>query len=169
MFQIRANLELPQVDLVGYKNTLAQILEKAITEAAFGWVSTAISLIPIWSGASRATFAALAADINFSLQVAPVTTAPNRVAEGAEASSGGVVFDRSAGIFSFSYSTTLGHLIFNENFNANVTKDPKVFAKLLQPGPYNFQELANRQAAGVIDSIVYPDPRDFILVTRLSI
>ena len=109
MFQIRANLELPQVDLVGYKNTLGKILETAITEAAFGWVSTAISLIPVWSGASQATFAALAQDISFSLQVAPKSDAPNRVAEGKRASEGGVVFDRDAGFFSFSYSTTLDH------------------------------------------------------------
>ena len=132
-------------------------------------MSTAVSLIPVWSGASRATFAALAQDISFSLQVSPKSDAPNRVAEGREASDGGVVFDRNAGFFSFSYSTTLDHLIFNEDFNANVKNDPKVFAKLLQPGPYNFQELANKQAAGVIDGIVYPDPRDFILVTQLRI
>ncbi len=169
MFQIRANLQLPQIDLAGYKTTLSNILETAITEAAFGWVSTAVSLIPVWSGASRATFAALAQDISFSLQGAPKSGAPDRTAEGRNASDGGVVFDRNAGIFSFSYSTTLDHLIFNEDFNANVTKDPKVFAKLLEPGPYNFQELANRQASGVLDRIVYPDPRAFILVTRLSI
>lgn len=162
MFTLKALLRGPEIKLAEYRTALGTVAEEAITEAAFAWVETAISFIPVWSGASRATFAALAEDISFQIQIGTAANAPDREAQGRQESSGGVNFDRARGHFSFSYSTTLDHLIFNENFNANVKEDPKVFARLLQPGPYNFQEQANARALEVIQDVVFPDIREFI-------
>ena len=89
------------------------------------------------------TFSELAAEVGFSLQINP-TAAGRRLGlgpgAGAAQSSGRFGGNIKTGVFTFEYTTTLEHLIFNEFNNANVTIDPKVFASLRNPGPYKFQE-----------------------------
>jgi hypothetical protein len=100
--------------------------------------------MPVWSAASRATFAPLASQVEYALGYSPVSDAPNRIDIGIGASPGdNGTFQRgeTPGVYSFTYSTTLPHLIVNEYHNANnfPPKNGRSF-HLTDPGPYRFQE-----------------------------
>ena len=164
MFSIKAALQYPKLNLAAYRAALADSAKETIAESAFVWIDVATSIIPVWSGASRATFARLAQDVSFQLQLGNTPAAPDRTSLGLAQSDGGVEFDEQRGIFSFRYETTLDHLVFNEKKNANDGGDPAVFSRLLRPGPYNFHETANQAARSVFESLVIPDVRDFMTI-----
>ena len=167
MFRIQATLRAPVIRLGEYKNAFGNAAEGNITQAAFVWVSTAVALIPVWSGASRATFAKLARAISFSFDNRPVSTAPDRRSRGESESEGDVIFDRASGNFLFRYATDLKWLVFNEENDANQGGDPDVFFRLLNPGPYNFVDTANDAARPVLQDFVPPRVEAFITVRRV--
>lgn len=136
----------------------------AITHAAFEYVMATTALIPVWSGASHATFLHLSRAIGFQLSITQQPNAPRRVNYGLRNSSGSFEADVNAGIFSFEYETHLRHLIYNEYNNANLTPDPGLFFRLLQPGPYNFQEAGREAVLRSFRDLELPDPRPFIKI-----
>lgn len=137
--KISATFRVPRVDFVKYKRALQETLGDAIAHAAFEWLGATTTIIPVWSGASRATFMPLASQIGFQLSVQPIAW-KDRVDIGLSNATGSLTADSEKGQFSFTYSTTLPWLIYNEFNNANITPDPTLFSRLLQPGPYHFQE-----------------------------
>ena len=60
---------------------------------------------------------------------------------------------KETGEYSFSYSTTLPWLIWNEYHNANVEPDPTLFGRLTKPGPYNFQAVGARAFMAFADKV----------------
>jgi hypothetical protein len=100
----------------------------------------------------------------------PVSDAPDRIQMGLN--NGEAVFevDSSQSIYSFTYSTTLPHLIINEYFNANdfPEKNGHQF-HLTHPGPYHFQEAGRRTFERFAESdIQLPDLTDFVDTVQLS-
>lgn len=164
MLRIRATLRAPRIRLAEYKNAFGNAAEAHIAHTAFVWVSTAVALIPTWSGASRATFEKLANSISFNFENSPTSSAPDRRGDGESQSQGGLDSDRAKGVFSFHYGTSLEHLIFNEENDANQGGDPKVFFRLLQPGPYNFVAQANDAARPVFEDFVPPRVETYLTV-----
>jgi hypothetical protein len=167
MFQIRAKLRSSSIRLSEYKIAFANAAEANIAQAAFVWVSTAVAIIPVWSGASRATFEKLASAISFNFDNTPKTPGIDARDEGRAESEGGVFSDRARGVFSFRYSTSLEHLIFNESNDANQGGDPNVFFRLINPGPYNFVDQANDAARPVLEDFVPPNLEAFITVRQV--
>src|SRR6476620_8661382 len=128
--RISATLRAPRVDFSKYRKALQEVLGDAIAQAAFQWLGATTAVIPVWSGASMATFQPLASAIGFSLSVSPVSFA-DRVNLGLSNATGEITADANTGNFTFKYSTTLAHLIYNEFNNANISPDPTLFSRLL--------------------------------------
>ncbi len=139
--QFKATFEKPRIDRAAWFRLMGGEMEQTLEIAVVAWLNAATAPIPVWSGASRGTFSDLAARVNFSLRIAPTALGSKLglgPSTGAAQSTGTFTVDRRRGIFRAKYSTSLEHLIFNEFNNANAGGDPKVFARLRNPGPYGF-------------------------------
>lgn len=155
--KLTGTLRAPRLNMSRYKEALKQELGEAIARAAFEWLSTVTNIVPVWSGASRATFLPLASQIGFQLTIDPATDF-SRIPLGLQHSTGEVTSDPDKGQFTFRYATTLAHLIYNEFNNANISPDPTLFSRLIQPGPYRFQEMGQKAFEEVAQSVSLPDP-----------
>lgn len=162
--RITATLQVPRINLPQYKKRLGEDMTAALTEAAFDWIQATTAQIPVWSGASHATFLHLSRSIGFQLSISPASRAPRRVNYGLQNSDGSFTVDVNAGRFQFDYSTTLKHLIYNEYNNANLDPDPGLLSRLLNPGPYQFQNAGREAFLRSIRGAALPDPRPFIKV-----
>lgn len=151
----------PRLALANYQKRLATTLNTAIAEAAAEWLGAVLNKVPVWSGASQATFLPLARAIDYALTIQPVLSAKrSRVNLGLQKSDGVVVADPVAGKFHFHYETSLEHLIHNEFHNANVDPDPTKFkgVDLINPGPYEFQKLGQQAFERYAAGVSLPDP-----------
>ena len=158
------SLIAPQIDLRKYKAFLNKELPKFLNQAAARWLNaTAIAIVPVWSGASRATFLKLASAVSFQLSIGRSPTAPNRVSLGKSKSSGGIKINKSKGTYFFFYQTTLEHLVHNE-FNP-----PPAGFNLIKPGPYRFQEAGAAAFTVFAAKAVLPSPWRFLKVKRLKL
>lgn len=135
--RFKYRLGTPYLNLAAYKKELHRAMSEAIAQATMEWLDTVLKEIPVWSGASRATFLALANQINYGVDISPV--AMDRTSQGVIQSSGEIVTDISKGRYVFSYNTTLPWLVWNEYHNANVEPDSTLFYRVLKEGPYMFQ------------------------------
>jgi hypothetical protein len=167
---------LPKVDMNEFNKLLDERLVRAITQGAREWLTAVIEDstprvgMPVWSAASRATFSPLASQAEFALGYAPVPDAPNRIDMGIGASPGdNGTFERgeTPGMYSFTYSTSLRHLIINEYNNANtfLNKDGKQYFHLTDPGPYHFQEKGKAAFLKYAATVSLPDVPVFTATT----
>jgi hypothetical protein len=165
--KFKATFQTVRVDFSRYHRALQEALGDAIAQAAFQWLGATTAAIPVWSGASLATFLPLASATGFSLSVSPVSF-KDRISLGLRNASGSITADASTGKFEFEYSTTLEHLIYNEFNNANITPDPSLFARLLTPGPYHFQEKGQEAFRKAVQDVRLPEPIYTIKTLRVS-
>ena len=66
-----AQFSMPRIDVAAYRSALDRHMSDMIAQALMTWLEAVLAEIPVWSGASRATFVKLAQEIGFSLPVAP--------------------------------------------------------------------------------------------------
>lgn len=152
-----ANLTTFSLDLRSYRRALHSQMTQAIQEATRQWLNaTVVALIPVWSGASAATFIELARQVSFPLHVRPKRGVKNRVPLGQLHSDGSIEFGPDK--YVFKYSTRLPHLIWNEYHNANVDPDPGLFGVLVNPGPYHFQRAGQAAFANYASRVRLPNP-----------
>ena len=161
--KLNANFRVPRYSLERYQQLLKDQLGQAIADAAAEWLGATVSLIPVWSGASRGTFRPLASKIGLQILILPRAFV-ERIGFGESNATGEVTIDPSAGRFTFTYATTLAHLIYNEFSNANVTPDPTLFARLLHPGPYRFQAAGEKAFREFSRSVRLPDPSPALII-----
>jgi hypothetical protein len=144
-------------DLDGYRRAVDKHLRETIAMALMEWLeATVLAEIPVWSGASRATFLAVARHIQYSIpifSVAPV----NRVGQGMAESVGELETDSAKGRYVFKYSTTLPWLIVNEYFDAT-----QWGFNLKKPGPYNFQLKGQLAFESFAANVRLPNPLPYI-------
>jgi len=149
----------PRVDLAKFRAQLHSELLELLTRAAFEWLEETAKTIPQWSGASAATFLHLARQIGYSLPISKASNAPfSGESIGLAQSKGEFVSDPQSGKYHFEYSTRLTHLIYNEFNNANITPDEKLFSRLLNPGPYRFQDRGQAAFLRVASGVRLPEP-----------
>ncbi len=137
---LSVNLKALKVNLAKYKSALHERLSEALAESCRVWLTTVVKEstsvgLPIWSGASIATFSPLASHIAYALALSPVADAPNRIALGVGHGTG--LFEpgtKKRGLYTFTYQTTLPHLLINEYNDAT-----QWGFNLKHPGPYGFQ------------------------------
>ncbi len=130
---------------------LDKILSKDLERAAQTWLNATVMLaVPVWSGASRATFLKLARKVNHPLTITGIKkSAKGGIRKGKDGprlgfqkSKGEVSLGTQPGIYTFTYETSLFRLVFNEFNDANDNPVAgRLFAQLRNPGPYNFQEI----------------------------
>lgn len=166
--KLNARFQVPRYSVDRYLDLMKDQLGQAITDAAIEWLSTVITLIPLWSGASLATFKPLASKISLPLVISPRAFV-DRVSFGESNATGDVIVDPSAGRFTFTYSTTLAHLIYNEFNNANETPDPTLFARLLNPGPYRFQDAGEKAFRDFAKGVRLPDPTPALIIRTIRV
>ena len=150
---LTAKLKIPQIDVSSYRTATHDCLSETITKAAIAWIDNAEGIIPVWSGASRATFLDLANKVGYQLMIDPV--AASRIELGYENSTADFTADKQTSTYSFKYSTSLAHLIINEYNDAT-----QWGFHLKRPGPYHFQQ-AGRNALRRI-TVSMPALRPFI-------
>ena len=147
-------LRVPRINVDQYRTILDRHMKEALAEGLMAWLDAVLLEIPNWTGASRATFWRLAGLINVQ-----VDASGPRVGIGQLAGDGSLATDKAKGIYTFTYSTTLPWLIWNEYHNANVDPDPTKHpppAKLHKPGPYGFQLKGIDAFQRVADNLTLP-------------
>ena len=125
-------------DVAATRAALDQAAKQAIRGALQEFLIAALAPIPNWSGASRATFNALANQVGVN------TEASGGGVSAGEADSTGSVVLGDNGIYSFTYTTSLTWLTWNEFHDANEDPDSGKWpppAMLHSPGPYGSQML----------------------------
>jgi hypothetical protein len=154
--RFKGKLVAPELDLERYKKLLHEQLLEDLSRAAFAWLDEALSKVPEWSGASRATFLQLAREVGYSLIINPRVI--SRVSFGARHGKGKISVDPSKGIYTFKYSTDLAWLVSNEYRHNTKKNDPSVFYRLLRPGPYHFQKSAQAAFEREAKDVRLPNP-----------
>ncbi len=144
-----AKLEMPVLSRLVVPG-IDEYVKETIELAAKAWVEEAIKIIPVWSGASRATLQALASAVNISVPIATKPNAPNRVSLGRLYSAGGIR-KQKRGYWDFYYETNLRYLIANETKKV-APRTEGLFSSLIDPTPYQFRDAGNRAAQAVIEA-----------------
>jgi hypothetical protein len=137
----RKNLLRVELNLQQYARDVDRDMLEATKQGARIWLQTALSTVPTWSRASRATFESLAQSVGFRVTYGPITAFYDRKPLGTSNGFGGLIKDEQ-GKYSFYYSSTLEYLNFNESNHAPVGT-AGVRWGLLNATPYNFVEAAN--------------------------
>jgi len=145
--KLTAQFQAPRISSA-YREALHQSLTHALVEASKAYLhATVDTLIPVYGGASRATFFQLASHAEFALAISPV--APSTVSLGEE--HGSCTWEAGPNGYSFTYTTTLPHLIINEGYDAN-----QWGFHLRNPGPYHFQEAGAKAFQQSISTLEFP-------------
>jgi hypothetical protein len=157
---------LPSINLSAYKKELHRKMSEAIAQGTMEWLDAVLREIPVWSGASKATFLKLAQEIDYGLDIAPV--ASDRTGQGMSQSDGEVVTDINKGLYTFQYGTTLPWLIWNEYHNANVEPDPTLFYRVWKEGPYMFQVKGADAFERFAETVKLPPVAPFVRRRRMK-
>jgi len=151
-----------ELDIADYRRRLHENLSEEIARAASVWLEAVLQEIPIWSGASWATFTRLSRAIGSTLAISPGKV--NRIPYGIRHGDGALTADKGKAVYTFEYSTDLRWLVHNE-FNSPES-DPNVFARLKKPGPYHFQQAGLKAFERVAKEVELPSPWKSLKVTR---
>jgi len=128
--KLTANLAIPTLNLAAARRALDEEYKNILIEGIKEWVAVVESIVPNWSGESRASLRALASQVGVEIVAFPVAGAPNRVAQGEAAGEAKIKTENFE--YSFYWKSSVFHLIYNESNNANA-----VGFHLIQPGPYH--------------------------------
>lgn len=142
------------LNLVGIRKELDDYSRQTVEAAARVWLQAALAEIPVWSGASRATFEQLGAAIGEPVPLSHKADAPNRIALGRANGRGGIEKD-GEGNWRFFYETSLVYLSANEQQSVGVGQYG-VVSGLIQPTPYNFRGKANAALQGFASDVPLP-------------
>ena len=157
------SFRVPRINVDQYRTALDRYMKEALAEGLMAWLDAVLLEIPNWTGASRATFWRVAELIN-----AQVDASGPRVGIGQLAGDGSMQTDKTKGIYTFTYSTTLPWLIWNEYHNANVEPDPTLFYRLIEPGPYSFQVVGARAFLRFAESVDLPAVKPHLRILRVK-
>ncbi len=140
-----------QVTLVNLAlDALLRDLDKEFTDILVTgtreWVRTVVSIVPSWSGMSRASLKPIADLVGEPVFSSPTSGAPDRQLQG-EALGEGKLNLGEGNIYSFTWKTSVFHFIYNESNNANL-----VGFHLRNPGPYHSRDAANQAFERAIQS-----------------
>lgn len=151
--KFKATLHALNFDKDAWLRQLKDEMTEHVSKMAAGYLIAALDAIPKWSAASYITFLKLAQTIQFTVNVTPAPSsndwpikANRNRSEAARDSDGYMTIDEKQGLFTFTYTTSYSHLVYNEYNNVNLVEAFTQYASLKRPGPWNFQEAAKKAA-----------------------
>lgn len=159
-----------KINLPRFRRALHEQLSEKLAESCRIWLTTVVKEstavgLPIWSAASIATFSPLASQVAYALALSPVSDAPNRVSLGLANGIG--LFEpgtQKPGLYTFTYQTTLSHLIINESYDAT-----QWGLHLKNPGPYYFQLRGEHAFRSFASTLVLPGWDSILDVTTIVV
>lgn len=112
MPKLKAEIRYPVVDIPKAKQVIGETMNQFTFDVLREWVNEVTSVIPVWSGASRATFLKLANQVEFTIPIEPVAPIGSRIPLGVESSIGVVIADArgSGALYGWDWSSTLDYL-----------------------------------------------------------
>ena len=141
-------------DLRFYNKAAGQHWLKAV------WQGTPI---PVWSGASRATFQKLASALGTSIPIGYIPDPDgDKIALGRSLSEGSVEEDKKEMYVGFRYGTSLRHLHFNEYNLATAGPYPRPYTNNVRFTPYKFQSKAAKVWREYAKKVKLSNPYDFL-------
>jgi hypothetical protein len=148
----RAKIKPFRLDVEAVKKDIERDVTEKLKEAVRAYLRAILfNVIPVWSGASVATFIKLAAQVDQQVTISPRVR--SRIGLGSNLSEGRLEINMGTGIIKAVYSTSLPHLIFNEFNDAS-----SVGIRLRQPGPYDFQGKGSQAFLQVASKVKLPNP-----------
>lgn len=124
-----------QLALDSLINDIDNQCREILVDGVKAWVNSVASIVPNWSGMSRASLQPIADKVGITIFASPVRPGvPNRVAEGRASGSATLhpLDDNDVdGKYFFDWQSTVFHFVYNESHNANL-----VGFHLINPGPY---------------------------------
>ena len=160
------DLQIIDFDLAGYLKAMDAKMTEETKQAARSWLRTALDIIPTWSGASRATFEALAQEVGFRVAYGPQISNKNRKPLGRSTGRGGIDIDANSH-YHFFYETDLRYLEYNEFNNAVPGPPPQPYGQLRNPTPYRFLEAGKNDFESFARTVKLPNPSLFISGRRI--
>jgi hypothetical protein len=114
MPELSAEVRYPVVDIPRAKRKIGEVMTKFTFDVLREWVTEVTNVIPVWSGASRASFLKLANQVQVAIEIEPLIVAPigSRIPLGFETSVGVVIADArgSSGLYGWDWSSTLDYI-----------------------------------------------------------
>lgn len=149
-------ISLLSLDVDKCKREIERSLTETLKEAVRAYLKSILyNVVPVWSGASVATFIKLAASVDHVVNISPKVR--SRINLGSTSSTGTLNVDMNRGVISATYSTSLPHLVFNEYSNANAYG-----YRLRNPGPYGFQIKGADAFSSVASQARLPNPFKYL-------
>lgn len=112
--RINVDVRYPVVDMPKAKERIHEAMTAFTLDTLADWVIGATTVIPVWSGASRATFLKLANQAKIEIVIEPLIVAPigSRIPLGFAESVGVVIADArgSGGLYGWDYEATLYYI-----------------------------------------------------------
>lgn len=112
--RISVDVRYPIVDIPKARQRIHEVMTAFTLDVLADWVIGATTVIPVWSGASRATFLKLANQAKIDVVIEPLIVAPigSRIPLGFAESVGVVIADArgSSGLYGWDYESTLFYI-----------------------------------------------------------
>ena len=114
MPKVKADVKFPRIDIPRTKDKIGSVMVNFVVDVLGEWVSTTTDVIPVWSGASRATFLQLATAAGVGIEIESFIVAPigSRIPLGIETTTSEALIDPRSrtGQFGWSYESILEYL-----------------------------------------------------------
>ena len=111
---VKADVRYPVIDIPKAKKKIGDTMTKFTFDVLAEWVTEVTNVIPVWSGASRASFLKLANQAKVDVEINSLIVAPigSRVELGYDLSIGVVIADArgSAGLYGWDWGSTLDYI-----------------------------------------------------------
>ena len=114
MPEIKVEVRLPIFDIPRARKRIHEVMTNFTFDVLGEWVTEVTNVIPVWSGASRASFLKLANQAKVNIVIEPLIVAPigSRIPLGFELSMGVVIADArgSRALYGWDWASTLDYL-----------------------------------------------------------
>lgn len=111
---IKVDIRYPFTDIPKARQRIHGVMVDFVNATLTEWVEAGTNVIPVWSGASRASFLKLANQVGFHIVIEPLIVAPigSRIPLGYETSTGVIIADArgSSGLYGWDYASELFYI-----------------------------------------------------------
>jgi len=114
MPKVKIDVRYPVVDIPKAKQEIGKTMTDFTFEVLREWITQTTTVIPVWSGAARASFLKLANQAQVNIQIESLIVAPigSRIPLGFRTSVGVIIADArgDSGLYGWDWRSTLDHI-----------------------------------------------------------